>query len=206
MSVAEYLQQNQNTGEGQASAMMAGMVSTKNQGWGYFSQDVPGIDIVQGFYENFADRVAPSGDLESFFGGMIMSIVGMLEKGVPLELNSKVESKVMGRTMMSGESTSEILAVRLVSLPSDWCTREFVGPDVPIKDLDEEISQALSGQSGSSEGGISAQQQEEMAEGMQQLQDAMKNLTPEQKRMMEQLGIGSGMIPTGEPAGKKDGQ
>lgn len=206
MSVEEYMQQNQGTGQSQASAMMAGMVSSKNQGWGYFSQEVPGVDIVQGFYENFANRVAPSGELDSFFGGMIMAMVGMLEKGIPLELYSKVESKVMGKTMVAGESTSDILSTRLVSLPSDWCTREFVGPDVPIRDMDEEINQALSGQSGAPGSGVSAEQQAEIAEGMRQLQEAMDSLTPEQKRMMEQLGIGSGMIPGGGAAGDDDGQ
>ena len=205
MSTQEYLQQNQGAGQDQASALIAGMVSTKNQGWGYFSQEVPGVDIVQEFYENFANRVAPSGELDSFFGGMIMAMVGMLEKGIPLELNFKVESKVMGRTTVSSESTSDILNARLVSLPSDWCTREFVGPDVPIRDMDEEINQALSGQSGSPNSGVSAEQQAEIAEGMRQFQEAMDNLSPEQKAMMEQMGITPGMIPGGA-SGNDDGQ
>lgn len=137
--------------ESQGLQMLSGMVSSKTTGWGYFSTAVPGIDIVQRFYRNFAESVSPSGDLSSFFGGMIMSSVALLEKGIPLEMYTTLETKLMGRTMISGQSGSRIYTVDLVNLPSDWCSRSFIDESL-LTDIDAQMEQALSGSSGGASG------------------------------------------------------
>lgn len=146
MSTEEYLQQMESSGLGreQGLQMLSGMVSSKTVGWGYFSTAVPGVDIVQSFYRTFAENVAPGGGLGSFMGGMINSQVGMLERGIPLELHTTQETRIMGRTQVSGDSSANIHSVELVNLPSDWCSRELIPPNPNIKDIDAELQQALS--------------------------------------------------------------
>ncbi|HSG63867.1 MAG TPA: peptidoglycan-binding domain-containing protein [Gammaproteobacteria bacterium] len=146
LSTEQYLQQMQGAGldESQGLQVLSGMVSNKVTGWGYFSTAVPGIDIVQSFYRNFAESVSPSGDLGSFFGGMISSAVALLEHGIPLELHTTLETRVLGRTVIGGESMSGIYDVRLVSLPDDWCSRSFID-ESRLTDIDAQMQELLSG-------------------------------------------------------------
>jgi hypothetical protein len=134
--------------------MLSGMVSNKVTGWGYFSTAVPGIDIVQSFYRNFAESVSPGGELSSFFGGMLNSSVALLEKGIPLEMHTALETKVLGKTVISGESMSGIYDVKLVNLPDDWCSRSFID-ESNLTDIDAQLQQALSGASAGGAGGMS---------------------------------------------------
>jgi len=199
LSTEEYLEQVGGLEQSQALQMISGMVSNKVTGWGYFSTVVPGIDIMQSFYRNFAENVSPSGEVSSFFGGMINSSVALLEKGVPLELHTTLETKVMGKTMVSGQSTSDIYEVRLVNLPSDWCTRTFID-ESNLTDIDAQLQQALGGGgSGGGSGGTSAaapgltaEQAAQASEGMEALSEALQG-----------LGLGSMMQGmSGNPAGQ----
>jgi hypothetical protein len=209
LGTEDYLQQMQGAGldESQGLQMLSGMVSNKVTGWGYFSTAVPGIDIVQSFYRNFAESVSPSGDLGSFFGGMIMSSVALLEKGIPLEMHTTLETKLMGKTMVSGESASGIYTVKLVDLPSDWCSRSFIDESL-LTDIDAQMQQALSGSSGGGAGGasgtapgLSAEQAAQANQGMEALSQAMQQMTPEQKQALQGMGLGSMMPETGADSG-----
>ena len=157
MGTQEYLQQMESAGldQSQGLQMLSGMVSNKVTGWGYFSTAVPGIDIVQSFYRNFAESVSPSGELSSFFGGMLNSSVALLEKGLPLEMHTTLETKVLGKTVISGESMSGIYSVELVNLPSDWCSRSFID-ESNVTDIDAQLQQALSGSPSGGPGAASA--------------------------------------------------
>jgi hypothetical protein len=201
ISTEEYLEAQQGLGQSQALQVLSGMVSNKVTGWGYFSTDVPGIDIVQSFYQNFATSVAPSGELDSFFGGMIMSSVSLLEKGMPLELHTTVETKLMGKTTISGESMSGIYEVELVDLPSDWCTRSFID-ESKVTDIDAQVQQAMAGAGGS--GGAAGMSAPGLtAEQAAQMNEARGSMTEEQKQALSGLGL-DGLIPglAGNAAGQ----
>jgi hypothetical protein len=139
--MAQYMQGAQS---GNVMEMMAGMISTSNEGTGYFSQSAPGVDVVQSFYNNFATNVDTGTGFSSFISGQLENLVLMLAKGMPLEMNQTVSSKVMGRTVASGKTLMEVFKVKTVTLPSDWCTRDFTPAGVTITDIDEQIEQALS--------------------------------------------------------------
>lgn len=139
--MAQYMQGAQS---GNMMEMMAGMISTTNEGSGFFSQSAPGIDIVQSFYNNFATNVDTGTGFSTFFSGQLENLVLMLAKGMPLEMNQTVSSKVMGRIVASGRSLMEVFDVHTVALPSDWCTRDFTPAGVTITDVDEQIEQVLS--------------------------------------------------------------
>ncbi len=162
----------------------ADMVSTESSGTVWVSEAVPGLDIVRSFYNNLTSEVPPDMAENSFFAGLLNNLVGMLRNGLPLEIDQTIESKVMGRTSMSGRTHSIITDVRLVEFRPEWCSESLLPPDMPVRDIDQEMANAM-GQSGASSA--------EMSEAMKQYEEAMKNMTPEQKKMMEQMGMGSMM-------------
>ena len=119
-------------------------------------------------------------------GGMIMNMVALLEKGIPLRMTSTVSSKVLGATRVSGKSENHVYSVELVELPAEWCVLDFTPEGVEVQDIDAQIEQALAG------AGAGSQQD------MQQMNEAMQQLTPEQREAMSGVlsGMGlEGMIP-----------
>ena len=169
---------------GAGAVPFAGMVSTETSGTVWVSEAVPGLDIVRTFYNNLTREVSPEQAGNSFFAGLLNNLVGMLRNGLPLEIDQTIESKVMGRTSVSGRSHSIITDVRLVDFHSGWCSESLLPPTMPVQDVDQQISEAMS-QSGA--------QSAEMAEAMQQYNEAMQNMSPEERRMLEQMGMGNMM-------------
>jgi hypothetical protein len=195
LSAQQYIQQGGGTPAGASPlSMISGMVSVTNQGSGDFSTAVPGIDIVQSFYTNFANRVAPQGNLGSMFGGMIMNMVALLEKGIPLRMTSTVSSKILGATQVSGQSDHRVYSVELVELPPEWCVLDFTPEGVEVQDIDAQIEQAMAGAGA----GSGQQDMQQMNEAMQQMNEAMQSLTPQQQQMMAQMGL-SNMVGAGAP-------
>lgn len=169
---------------GPGSVPMAGMVSTETSGTVWVSEAVPGLDIVRSFYNNLTREVSPDQAGNSFFAGLVNNLVGMLRNGLPLKIDQTIESKIMGRTSVSGRSHSVITDVRLVEFRPEWCSESLLPPNMPVQDINQQISEAM-GQSGA--------QSAEMAEALQQYNEAMQNMTPEDRRMMEQMGMGNMM-------------
>ncbi|MGI9205972.1 MAG: hypothetical protein ACR2Q3_18290, partial [Woeseiaceae bacterium] len=169
---------------GPGSVPMAGMVSTETSGTVWVSEAVPGLDIVRAFYNNLTREVSPDQAGNSFFAGLVNNLVGMLRNGLPLKIDQTIESKIMGRTSVSGRSHSVITDVRLIEFRPEWCSESLLPPNMPVQDINQQISEAM-GQSGA--------QSAEMAEAMQQYNEAMQNMTPEDRRMMEQMGMGNMM-------------
>jgi hypothetical protein len=139
---------------------------------------------------------------------MIMSSVALLERGIPLELHTTLETKLMGKTMITGESMSGIYDVTLVNLPSDWCSRSFID-ESKLTDIDAQMQQALSGGSGGGAGGtpgagttgMTPEQAAQVNEGMAALAQAMQDMTPEQRQALQGMGLDA-MMPgaaTGTP-------
>jgi hypothetical protein len=157
----------------------ADMVSTESSGTVWVSEAVPGLDIIRSFYENLTSEVSPELASNSFFGGLINNLVGMLRHGLPLESDHLVESKVLGRTSMSGRSHSIITDIRLVDFRPEWCSESLLPPGMPVRDIDQEIAEAMSG---------------------------APQMTPEERQMMQQFDMGSimeQMLGGGASAGRQ---
>lgn len=166
-------------------AMIGNMVSAKNTGTMWAADSAPGIDIIQTFYRRLTQEVSPNEGATSFFGGLINNLVGMLDKGIPLEIDQTVSSRVMGRTMVSGRSHHVITSIRLVDFDPAWCSQSLMPAGYAVTDIDQQISEALgSGDMPSSD---------EMSQAMEEYNRAMEQLTPEQRAMMEQMGMGDMM-------------
>jgi len=158
----------------------AGMVSTSSSGTAWVASDVDGIEIVRGFYQNMSSKVDASQGAGSFMSGLMSNLAGMLEKGIPLKMDQSVESKVAGMSMAAGRTEMEAYSVDRMSLPGNWCEQDFVPQGFQIRDMNQEISEAMSG----SGMGI------DISEAQRQMEAALQSLTPEQKAMLEKMGIG----------------
>jgi len=187
-------------GGGGSLGAIAGMVSTTSSGTAWIASQVDGIEIVRAFYQNISSEVDASQGAGSFMSGLISNLVGMLEKGIPLKMDQMVESKVAGMSMAAGRTEMEVYSVDRMSLPRNWCEQDFIPAGFRIRDVNEEISEAMSG------AGMGSGRNTEMSESMQQYQKAMEGLTPEQKAMMEKMGMGNlqemmgGAAPASPPA------
>ena len=62
----------------------------------WVSREVPGMDIVELFYERLTTEMSPDGGGMSFFGGMISNLVGMLQYGIPMEMDQTTSSSAIG--------------------------------------------------------------------------------------------------------------
>lgn len=162
----------------------ADMVSTETSGTVWVSDAVPGLEIVRSFYENLTAEVSPDQGGMSFFSGLVNNLVGMLRNGLPLEIDQTVSSSVMGRTSISGRSHSIVTGVRVIDFRPEWCSESLIADDIEVRDIDQEMSAAMS------QSGVSS---EEMQESMRQYNEAMEQMTPEQRQMMEQFGMGDMM-------------
>lgn len=187
-----------NTAQGGGDASgLAGLVSVKSEGTAWLASCVPGIDIVRAFYEKLTREMEPDGESTSFFGGLIQNSVSMLEKGMPMEAENTTSSRLMGVTQISGTSHSVVTGFNIIPLPPQWCEASLMPADYAVTDIDQQVADVLRNAPGGGSGGSS-----EAAQGMQQLNEAMQQMTPEQRQMMEQLGMGGMMqqAPAANPA------
>jgi len=166
---------------------LAGLVSVTNTGSAWVSKNVPGIDIVRSFYENLTREVQMEQGATSFFSGLISNLVGMLREGIPLQIEQTVSSKVMGRTQVSGKSEAIITGIRLVEFRPAWCSESLMPADYSLTDIDQQVAEAMSG------AGNNAPSSAELGDAMRQFEQAMEQLTPEQRQVMEQMGLGGGL-------------
>jgi hypothetical protein len=167
-------------GGGGAMPAIAGLVSVKNTGTVWVSDDVPRLDIVRAFYQNLTREMQIGDGAMSFFGGLISNLVGLLQEGLPLEIDQTVSSGIAGQTTVSGRSHSIVTSVRDVTYHTGWCSQSLMPAEYTITDVDEQLSQIYD------DAGMSAP---EVQESMQQYQEAMQSITPEQRQVLEQMGM-----------------
>ena len=171
-------------GGGGAMPALAGLVSVRNAGTVWVSDDVPGIDIVRAFYQNLTREMQIGEGAMSFFGGLVSNLVGMLREGLPLEIDQTVSSGIAGQLSVQGRSHSIITSIQGATYHSGWCSQSLMPAGYTVTDIDQQLSQVYE------EAGMSAP---EVQESMRQYQEAMQNMTPEQRQMMEQFGVGNMM-------------
>ena len=173
---------------------IAQMVTAKNEGTVWLSSQVPGTEIVQIFYERLTREIQPEGGAMSFFAGLINNLVGMLREGLPLEIDQTTSSRVMGVTTVSGRSRSIISSVEMVNFDRQWCNESLMPAAYTVIDIDEQLAEAMGGTN-----------PEEMSEAMQEYNAAMEQMTPEQRAMMESMGMGDMMGGAAAAGGKPPG-
>ncbi len=166
------------------AGMFGASIEVKNEGTVWVSDDVPGIGIMKTFYENLTTEVARGDGSFGFFDGMLKNLVGLLQHGMPLELDQTVSSSVNGRTSVSGRSHQVVTNVQVVDFEPGWCEQSLMPPNYAVIDVDQQINEALA------ESGMTS---EDLSAAMQEYQQAMEQLTPEQRQMMEQMGMGDMM-------------
>ena len=184
-------------------AGMGQAVQVQNTGTAWIAEDVPGMDAMRSFYENMTRAVSAEEASSSMLGALITNLVGMLREGMPLDMVQQTTSSIMGRSSMSSRSRNMVTNTSQVDLNRAWCDETIMPPDYTVMDVDQQLSQALSGGGG-----------EEMAAAMQEYQDALDSMSPEDRRRLEEMGLGDmlgsmaaggGMPPGGMPSGMTGG-
>jgi len=162
--------------------MLGQTIKVKNEGTAWLSSEVPGIEVVQMFYERLTTEMSPQGGAMSFFGGLINNMVAMLKVGIPLEMDQTTSSKVLGSIWVKGRSQHYITGVELLDFDPEWCSASLMPADYEVTDIDEQFAEAMGGANS-----------DEMSEAMQEYNAAMEQMTPEQRAMMESMGMGDMM-------------
>ncbi len=184
-------------------AGMGQAVQVQNTGTAWIASDVPGMDAMRAFYENMTRAISPEEASSSMLGALITNLVGMLREGMPLDMEQQTTSTIMGRSSMSSRSRNLVTNTSRVDLNRSWCDDTIMPPGYTVMDVDQQLSQALAG------GG-----NEEMAAAMQEYQDALDSMSPEDRRRLEEMGLGDmlgsmtaggGMPPGGMPSGMTGG-
>jgi putative peptidoglycan binding protein len=171
-------------GGGGIGGLLGNSISVSNTGQIWVSDDVPGVGIVQSFYQNLTNEVSRDEASAGIFSGMIENMGGMLREGLPLEMDSTVTSTIMGRTSVSGRSHMLVTGIEVVNINPQWCSQSLMPPDYPVVDINQQIQQSMQ------DAGVDSA---ELNEAMQELNRAMEQMTPEQREMMERMGMGSMM-------------
>jgi hypothetical protein len=169
-------------GGGEGSPM-AGLAKVKNTGSVWIADDVDGIATVQDFYQNMSQEIDPAAAQQGFVAGLVNNLVSMLQNGVPLRMQQTVETSVMNMAPTTTRSHMEVYRTQEIDLPSDWCAKKFVPEGFTVRDLDQELSGAMSG-GGEGEGAS-------MADLQNMMNEAMKNMSPEELEMMKSMGAGA---------------
>jgi hypothetical protein len=174
-------------GAGAVPAMdwVARKISVDNEGSAWVAPEVKGDSIPRRFYLNLASQVQPQEGLAGFFGGLILSNVGMLRYGLPLFVESKVTSRISGKSVISSDSQALITGVSIKPMSAGYCEKAIVPPDIEITNVSEEIQKAFASVS---------------PEQMEQMQEAMAGMSPQQLEMMQNMGLGD-MLGMGAAAG-----
>jgi hypothetical protein len=173
---------------------LGAMTKVTTTGTAWIAPDAPGVAIINTFYDNFARIVEGQQGAMSFIGGMLRNQAAITASGIPL--SSVVDTQAaMG---MHSTSTFDAIDVKVIPARVDECIARPVPAGWTVTDLNEELNSASYGQSASS--AQAAQQQAEYATAMQQASEAMAQMTPEQRKMMEQFGLGGAMPAAAAPA------
>ena len=183
------------SGEEDSIPWSIGDVRTVSEGTAWVAPDAPGAGIVAEFYKKFANQVVTKAEEDTLIGGMIYHLAMLSKEGLPLKVSQDTAVRVTGLPTIGQKSRSESTVTGVATLysSSEWCAR--VGPpdDFGVMTLEElfQMSANPPGGSGTSIAGNGGQQEAAagMAEAMSAMNQAMQSMTPEQRQMMEQMGL-----------------
>ncbi|HUG99270.1 MAG TPA: peptidoglycan-binding domain-containing protein [Gammaproteobacteria bacterium] len=184
---------------------MANLGTIKSEGQAWIVPDAPGADVFSLFYDNFRNYVSPSAGTNSLMAGALLQMAGIASRGIPVQTTHKSSMSMGAMSVLSSgvagaDATSTASIDRIMVLPgkaAGVCGPARIPEGVEITDLDEAMAAAQGAGAGA------GPNSPEFQEAMRQASEAMEQMTPEQRQMMEQLGMG-GMMP-GAPAASSAG-
>ena len=165
------------------------MSKIQSTGSAWISSDVPGADVVAKFYENFEEYVTPATESGTMFTAMIEQMADVVQNGIPLETTQTVKSTMpfggvggtpesrMGQGSTSTSKTSSITVWQGAASEHNVCGQMEAPEGYTVTSMSEMMS-------GDNMPEISS-------EDMQEIQDMMQGLSPEERQMMEQMGVGN---------------
>lgn len=185
----------------EATGISLGSMESKGTAW--LSPDVPGSDVVAKFYDNFKTHVAPAAGSGTLFAAMIEQMADVVAYGMPLETEQTVTTGIAAvNSRMGAGNTSTSKVTEITVWQGAAAEHEVCGQFEAPEGFEEVSMQQMMA------GGGSSADAEQMNEAMQQYSEAMEQMTPEQKQMMEQMGLGDmmgqmmgGAAAGGQPAG-----
>jgi hypothetical protein len=162
----------------------------ESSGTAWISPEVPGSDVVAKFYENFKNYVIPATGQGTLYTAMIEQMADVVAYGMPLETTQTVSMGMRAGLSGAGESSTSTSKIKSITVWQGAASQHQVCGHMQTPEGFEEVSmqQMMEGPE------TSPADAQQMNEAMQQVNEAMQQLTPEQRQMMEQLGMG-GMMP-----------
>lgn len=121
---------------------LGNMVSVNVSGTAHLAQCIPGINILTAYHDKLSKELQPSDGSIGAFAGIVKNQVGMLERGVPLDITSNTSSKIAGMTMGSGSDRNLVTGFDIIEMPADWCTKSLMPEGYKVINIDQQISQA----------------------------------------------------------------
>jgi len=187
----------QTTGYEIEYAMGTAFGQERVKGTAWLASCAPGIDIATAYHEKLTRELQPSDDILGAYASLVKNQVAMLEHGLPLDIETEHSGGTMGIPGPSVTDRNVVTGFKVIPTPDKWCVDSMMPPDYEVIDLHAELEAAMKGQPGMPPGGGA-----EMQEAMKEMQRAMQQMTPEQRAMMEKLGVGNqlpGMMPQTTP-------
>jgi ElaB/YqjD/DUF883 family membrane-anchored ribosome-binding protein len=187
--------------EGSAGTMfsaVAGMptVRVKNIGQAWVAANAPGLDVVRGFYRNFAREAKTPGVAKGFFGGMIDQMASITEKGMPMYSEQTISSSTTGpfKVGKSGSSTQAVTFIGVLPraeappMLANLCNSTLITKGDRVQNIDAMMASADGGNDGTGPG-ANQQAQSEMQRAMEEARKAMEGMDPATREMMKKMGI-----------------
>lgn len=173
--------------QGQAAfGNLSEMTRVTSSGTIWAAQDAPGKDIVKAFYDNFATLIVSGQGAGSMFGGMMKNLAGLVQHGIPMKTDTTVRSAMGG----TAHSKSEVKYISVGALPESMCGQSIIPKDYKLTDVSQMMAGTTSSASTPPATGAGAGNNAGTSPSMSQMNEALQSLTPEQRAMMEKMGMG----------------
>jgi hypothetical protein len=183
------------------------MIKVESTGTAWIAADVPGLDVIRAFYDNFERYAATAAGTGSLMGGMVQQMSKVAAFGLPLsgtqtskvgiDLSASQSATLLpflsgssnifagGMESTSGSTIKDVRAAPWAG--TDLCAATVIPEGLEVVDLNETMT-AASPQA--APGAESAEAKAAMDRAMQEVGRAMDQMTPQQKAMMQNLGLG----------------
>ena len=167
---------------------LGNFVSVNVEGHATMASCLPGKNILMAYQERLTTETALDDSSLGMFAGVVKNQVTLLEEGIPVDITSTSTGKIAGMPMVMGTDRTKVIGYNVIPMPAEFCTASLMPPDYEVMDVDEQTRQALAGASASGN-----QDSQELNDAMRQYNEAMQNMTPEQREAMSGIMSGMGM-------------
>ena len=143
---------------GPGAAMMGGLaglgkISMTSKGTAWIASDVPGLDVMQAFYNSYSTQVRPQAGGANMMSGMIDQLAAIAAVGMPLWIKQTVKSKTAFMIGPKGTTTSTITNVLVTPGEAGArCEDSPIPADYEVINLSEVLAGTQQGNAGSASG------------------------------------------------------